>query len=342
MEEGVVVSLLPPKNKTDYNDDGDDAINKNKKSAKLKKGMKLSNNINDNKENSCLMSLIQDYVKMLQWILNYYFLCVADWDFFYAYHYAPFAHDLILFTKKYENMPNFDSIKMDWSNFQVNSQPVLPFIQQLMILPPDSAYIVPKPYRDLMTSSSSPLVEFYPNEFETDINGKMSSWEAVVLIPFVDQDRLINAMKDFNDKLTTEEKERNQHKSHLFYRACPIGRVKSPVELITYDLYRKSVNYSESQFIEFYASLTSQSVAEDFPSLHRLPFTYKIQKIPVHVFEVPSKLDSMALTVKPHQDLLKYNSLGELAENILCRPIRVRWPYCAIVMPVRLMNNNEM
>ncbi|CAH8483446.1 unnamed protein product [Heterobilharzia americana] len=378
MEEGVIVSIIPDKMKDkkksntknvynslytnplevemEKNDDeidyteGETDIDEDLLIYKMhrrdyyfsKLGIQINEDISDNSENSLLMSLIQDYVKMLQWILNYYFLCIADWDFFYPYHYAPFAHDLILYTKQFLNVEDFNSIKSCWTKFNTNSQPVIPFIQQLMIMPTDSAYLVPKPYRDLMTSSSSPLAEFFPKEFETDINGKMASWEAVVLIPFIDQKRLIRAMEDGNSKLTEAEKERNQHKSHLFYHACPIGRVKSPVELIRYDFYRISVDCSQSQFIRFYSSLARQCIAEDFPSLLRLPFTYKLQKIPVHVFEVPSKLDSMALTIKPNPDLLKYKCLGEVAENILGRPVRVRWPYCATVMPVRLMNNNEI
>ncbi|CAH8447409.1 unnamed protein product [Schistosoma turkestanicum] len=308
-------------------------------SSKL--GIQLDDISSDHGENSTLMSLVQDYIRMLQWILNYYYLNVADWDFFYAYHYAPFVHDLILYTKKFENCQNFNDVKFSWTKFQTDSQPVLPFVQQLMILPSDSAYIVPKPYRELMVSPSSPLAKFFPKEFETDINGKIASWEAVVLIPFLDQEFLINVMKDGNGKLTEQEKQRNQHKSHLFYRACVIGRVKSPVELITYDFYRTSVNYSESQLSQFYTSVT-RSVVDDFPSLLRLPFTYKIQRIPVYVFERPSKSDSLALTMKPHPEFSKYDSLSQLAENILGRPIRVRWPFCATVMPVRLMNNSEI
>ncbi|CAH8571389.1 unnamed protein product [Schistosoma turkestanicum] len=222
-----------------------------------------------------------------------------------------------------------------------DSQPVLPFVRQLMILPSDSAHIVPKPYWELMVSPSSPLAKFFPKEFETDINGKIASWEAVVLIPFSDQEFLINAMKDGNGKLTEQEKQRNQHKSHLFYRACVIGRVKSPVELITYDFYRTSVNYSESQLSQFYTSVT-RSVVDDFPSLLSLPFTHKIQRIPVYVFERPSKSDSLALTMKPHSEFSKYDSLSQLAENILGRPFRVRWPFCATLMPVRMMNNSEI
>ena len=38
-----------------------------------------------------------------------------------------------------------------------------------------------------MVSEDSPIKDFYPEEFEADLNGKMQEWEAVVLIPFIDE-----------------------------------------------------------------------------------------------------------------------------------------------------------
>lgn len=39
----------------------------------------------------------------------------------------------------------------------------------------------------LMTSDDSPIIEYYPPDFKTDLNGKQQEWEAVVLIPFIDE-----------------------------------------------------------------------------------------------------------------------------------------------------------
>lgn len=39
----------------------------------------------------------------------------------------------------------------------------------------------------LMTSEDSPIIEYYPPDFKTDLNGKQQEWEAVVLIPFIDE-----------------------------------------------------------------------------------------------------------------------------------------------------------
>jgi len=48
-----------------------------------------------------------------------------------------------------------------------------------------SKSLLPEPYRWLMTDSTSPIIEYYPEDFRTDLNGKAQEWEAVVLIPFI-------------------------------------------------------------------------------------------------------------------------------------------------------------
>lgn len=40
-----------------------------------------------------------------------------------------------------------------------------------------------------MTDEASPIFDYYPCNFETDLNGKKNDWEAVVLIPFIDEVR---------------------------------------------------------------------------------------------------------------------------------------------------------
>src|SRR6266404_3426885 len=46
-----------------------------------------------------------------------------------------------------------------------------------------------------MWDPNSPILDFYPQDCEQDMNGKKQDWEAVVKIPFIDEKRLLGAMK---------------------------------------------------------------------------------------------------------------------------------------------------
>jgi 5'-3' exonuclease len=69
------------------------------------------------------------------------------------------------------------------------------------------------------------LTPFYPPDFTTDPNGKRQSWEAVVQIPFIDADLLLDTVNQILEKdkvgekplLTKAERLRNSPgKEHLF------------------------------------------------------------------------------------------------------------------------------
>ncbi len=77
-----------------------------------------------------------------------------------------------------------------------------------------------------MTEPSSPLAPYYPNDFESDPNGKRQPWEAIVKIPFIDGDQLlevVNGILDADEKavsgelLSNAERRRNlKGQSHTF------------------------------------------------------------------------------------------------------------------------------
>jgi 5'-3' exonuclease len=67
--------------------------------------------------------------------------------------------------------------------------------QLLAVLPPQSAELLPKPLAELMINNNSPLKQYYPYDYITDANGKRQSWEALVLIPFIDVDLLLTTVQ---------------------------------------------------------------------------------------------------------------------------------------------------
>ena len=96
-------------------------------------------------------------------------------------------------------------------------KPFLPFEQLMAVLPAGSKKLMPKPLRTLMTDTNSPIIDFYPEKFECDLNGKQQAWEAVVLICFINEDRLINAMQPIIEQLNPEDAARNTHGPHVLF-----------------------------------------------------------------------------------------------------------------------------
>jgi 5'-3' exonuclease len=66
-----------------------------------------------------------------------------------------------------------------------------------------------------MTDKNSPIIDFYPEKFETDFNGKKYDYESVVLLPLINEERLLKALKKLESSLTEDEKKRNSIASDL-------------------------------------------------------------------------------------------------------------------------------
>ena len=56
----------------------------------------------------------------------------------------------------------------------------------------------------------SPVIDFYPDTFPTDLNGKKQEWEAVTLIPFIEEVRMPTIEAFFN----------NQQNKLVFLKLC--------------------------------------------------------------------------------------------------------------------------
>ena len=68
---------------------------------------------------------------------------------------------------------------------------------------------VPEPWGQLMFDPESKIIDFYPEDFKIDLNGKKYAWQGVALLPFVDEIRLKAACNPLREKLTAAEIARN-------------------------------------------------------------------------------------------------------------------------------------
>lgn len=141
-------------------------------------------------------SVALQYVKGLCWVLQYYYQGCASWEWYFPYHYAPFASDFI-------------NIKGLSKKFTPGT-PFLPLEQLMGVFPAASRQHVPLPFAKLMLDPKSPIIDFYPDDFNIDLNGKKFAWQGVALLPFVDEQRLFKAVEPYRKELTLEEIKRNK------------------------------------------------------------------------------------------------------------------------------------
>lgn len=155
--------------------------------------------------------VFQSYIEGLCWVMQYYYSGCASWQWFYPFHYAPFASDL----------RNIDRFTITFNE----GQPFRPFEQLMGVFPSGSSHAIPKPYRWLMSETESPIIDFYPKDIPVDPNGKAMPWLWVVLLPFIDEERLLEAMKIGNDQISEAEKKRNERFGReivFFHSKCSV------------------------------------------------------------------------------------------------------------------------
>ncbi|BGO90993.1 hypothetical protein NBRC10512_002249 [Rhodotorula toruloides] len=140
--------------------------------------------------------IVKCYVEGLCWVLHYYYQGTPSWQWYYPYHFSPFASDFV----------DIDQLEID---FELGA-PFRPYEQLMGVFPAASRIHLPEPFQPLMTESDSPIIDFYPEEFHIDMNGKKMLWQGVALLPFIDEKRLLDAMAGKYPHLSDFEIQRNE------------------------------------------------------------------------------------------------------------------------------------
>ena len=265
--------------------------------------------------------LVLAYLEGLQWVLYYYYKGPPSWDWYYPYHYSPFAVDVVsvletLYKKGADLKLNFQQGK-----------PFMPFQQLMAVLPPASGRtLLPQCLYQLMVSAQSPIRSFYPEEFQIDIDGVRVPWGGVTIIPFVDERLLVSTIDSVIAKggLTEAEKHRNsQGTAKVFFRVSKTSPVEPGAKLVesvvsTIPTLVKNVDACRLAMEPFIHKPLPETVSifphhvlddysplvhKDFPSLFKfsdkffISFTYGSG---VRIFNSTSKQESLLinLTVK--------------------------------------------
>ncbi|KAL4952788.1 XRN 5'-3' exonuclease N-terminus-domain-containing protein [Aspergillus filifer] len=282
----------------------------------------------DNQEE--MRKLTENYVQGLQWVLFYYYRGIASWPWFFNSHYAPMISDV----KR--------GLKADMK-FRLG-RPFRPYDQLMGVLPDRSKKIVPRAYHDLMSSPDSPIIDFYPRDFELDMNGKKMEWEAVVKIPFIDERRLLDALASRENLLTEDEKARNgfgvslkftydQNVQFTYPSSLPgvfpdvpnCHCVQNIFDLPTMDGLEPYVGLMDGVHL-------GAAALAGFPTLKTLPHVGQLGFHGVCVFQQESRNESMVITVLDPGS----RSSSELAKQKLGQRVFVGYPFLQEALVTRV------
>jgi len=249
-----------------------------------------------------LEKLKMNYLQGLTWTWKYYYSGCPSWRWYYPYHYAPMASDLVGLNAA-TNISDFPA-----------SEPFLPFQQLLAVLPPQSSWCLPSALRRLMIDKSSPIYSFYPLEFEVDMDGKRNAWEGVVKLPFVDESLLLEAYYSIpEDAFSEEERLRNSCQQAMIYRRGKYTqkiKIRSPFPNHLPDI-EQTAAIAEPLILAqvdpnlglepqlFPGTSTGVSSPGNYPTLKTLSYSIYYAKLGVNVFGIPSKRESVV--VKPKE-----------------------------------------
>lgn len=156
-----------------------------------------------NSRRKVVRGMVEEFIRGLLWVCKYYYEGCCSWGWFYPYHYAPFATDMV-------------DLELISTEFELG-QPFKPFDQLMGVLPAASAHALPPAFYPLMADEDSPIIDFYPKHFDLDMNGKRFAWQAVALLPWIDADRLLKETRNLDCTLTPEEAHRNTINIELLY-----------------------------------------------------------------------------------------------------------------------------
>uniref|UniRef100_A0A915JZ34 Uncharacterized protein n=1 Tax=Romanomermis culicivorax TaxID=13658 RepID=A0A915JZ34_ROMCU len=200
-----------------------------------------------------------------------------------------------------------------------------------------------------MTCETSPIIDYYPTTVQTDLNGKKQDWEAVVLIPFIDEMRLLDAMNQYDLLLTEDEKRRNTFGETLLFvgeKFAPKTQTSSfPSSLpgvfpdITHDIaecfkLNRTCFHMDRNLIKkgLLPNVKVDVFFPGFPTFKHIPITHELKSIDVKVFQANSRNPSQVLRLDRRSEFadLLQGEPEKLADRLVGRELYVNWPYLTL------------
>lgn len=143
----------------------------------------------------------KNFLEALVFSLQYYYMGVPSWEWFYRFPVSPMMSDVLDYYNRV--VKNINDIQLEMGS------PVKPIQQLMMVSPPQSKELLPPAFQKLMTDVSSPIIEYYPIDFEYFVFQKFNLYQGEPILPLINQAKFIQVLENHEKNLTVEEKKRN-------------------------------------------------------------------------------------------------------------------------------------
>ena len=250
--------------------------------------------------------LFNKYLEGLQWILYYYYNSIKSWKWHYPYHYAPMISDYSEINID-ENLYNlYDIFDKD------KSEPFTPYQSLLFILPPESFNLLPECYKEIPIK----MKEYFPDTFNIDYNGKIAEYESLLLLPFIDEEKMVEMEKNFR-KLNQEEETGNKWGKSIMFSQNNSG--EENIVFNDYEIYQKNENKNISKQYE------TKKCDFSFPTMKTIDYDYQLITIKQY-FGRTSYMTKQINIIPKISENINMNKIYWFLEN---KSIFVDYPYKA-------------
>lgn len=138
-------------------------------------------------------AVCQKYIEGIQWVHAYYFHKDFNCAWYYPYNYSPCLLDISNYVNNHISGKNvFDICYSSHSSHLLFMHGIKdPVVQLLMVLPPQSSYLLPSTIKPLTTDITKGVCHYYPSSFKLCTFLKTYLWECGAMLPDIDFDHLL-------------------------------------------------------------------------------------------------------------------------------------------------------
>jgi 5'-3' exoribonuclease 2 len=137
------------------------------------------------------------YIEGLRWLLAYYLTGDANHAWYYPYTYSPTILDLYGFVSNMHVTKGQIDVELLSQSLSLHhthrffKESMNPTLQLLMVLPPQSKYLVEAKYQKMFDDPSLGLCHIYPHTFDITTYLKTYLWECSAILPDIDYTTLV-------------------------------------------------------------------------------------------------------------------------------------------------------